>query len=233
MEEAIDEIIRQNPGKYNKEEILEKAKKMTEAGKPERDKEFLNFVTALALPSVRMLFYSMIDVANLDKSQRTKVEHMIEAISPNVDIGGVEFIYTEQDTQKRSTAYIILDACKVDYDFLTTFEPLKNNLPDPEKWKEVLKHISNVVLTVRTLYNQVSSSEQGQDILKEINPDYIKYTTLNVDVDNTTLYIEKEWPMRIGVYLKLKTPDLQVENELPKELVENVYTEEDVTLKTE
>jgi len=95
-------------------------------------------------------------------------------------------------------AYLYLDLSEINHNLTYELEKIKKYIL-PEKWKDILKSLSTMIFILRTVYKQVYN--EFIDIIHSVCPS-IDFSDLNVDIANTTLYVEELFPVRIGIFIR-------------------------------
>ena len=113
--------------------------------------------------------------------------------------------YTRTNNKKTNqpdVAYLVLDKCPNNHCLSTQLDKLKNIVVDT-KWPDVIRSISMLVHIGRSVYSQVARSHINiiQQIYNISKNDCAKYLDLQVDRDNTTLFLDIEWQNRVGIYV--------------------------------
>jgi len=167
-------------------------------------KDLQNLTLSMGLPITRIMFQYMLDDANIKGSTKKIILQDIDAISPITEIGCMKVDFFNKKTNQADVAYLVLDRCSNNHCLSTQLDKLKNVVADV-KWPDVIRSISMLIHIGRSVYSQVSRKNINiirQIYNKSIN-DCAKYLDLQVDLDNTTLYLDESWLGRVGIYIKL------------------------------
>jgi hypothetical protein len=139
---------------------------------------------SMVIPAIKT-FINQFD--NIDNDKLNKLCWITE-------VGCLKVDYYNKKTEKQDTIHILLKECDKDHNLTNELDKLKQHLDD-DKWNEILKQLSSLILLTRSIYsytmqqlNQSEGSSKYDDIL-------------SVDMDNTTLYI-KNYNNRIGIFLE-------------------------------
>jgi len=169
-------------------------------------RDLQNLTLSMGLPSTRAVFRQMIKAA--DVRGKTKAAAMAEIVdfSPVTEVGCMKIDFFNQLSRKPDAAYLLLDQCPKTHDLGAQLEKLKSVVP-AEKWAEVLKHLSMLIHIGRSVYGNIA--RQRLPLIRKIfglGPDdkCDKYLDLQVDRANTTLYLDADWPHRIGIFVCLE-----------------------------
>lgn len=151
-------------------------------------------ILAMGFPSARIMLYALAKHYN-----KEYVAPKIEEVCHIQEIGCLNVNYYHKVEEKNDNMFIFLKECKADHNLSEQLDKLKIHL-DEEKWKEVLKSLSTIILLTRNIY--ISIYENNTDLITEIVGDDInKYKVLQVDLSNTTLYLPGIED-RIGIYFE-------------------------------
>ena len=176
------------------------------------DKEGLqaleNLTLAMGLPATRAMFRSMVQVADLRGSALAAAEKHIAEISPVTEVGCMKVDFFNQTTQAPDVAYLVLDRCPRHHNLGAELNKLEVHVSS-DKWPEILRSLSSLVHIGRTVYSQ--AARKNHNLIKQIfgasaddaRWNGTQYLDLQVDHKNTTLFIEPDWPDRIGIYIRL------------------------------
>ncbi len=152
-------------------------------------------VLAMGFPSTRIMLYALAN--HFDKNY---VGNRIEEICHIQDVGCLNIDYFNKYTEQKDNMLIIMKECTSDHNLSEQLDKLKVHLDDSQ-WAEVLKSLSTVILLIRTIYTSIY--ENNLDLIEEIvgTENISKYSKLNVDSFNTTLYLP-DIDDRIGIFFQ-------------------------------
>lgn len=157
------------------------------------DENLSKQILAMGFPSVRIMLYALAKHFN-----KEYVTPRIEEICHIQEVGcfNVEFYNKFED--KKDIIYILLKECKKDHNLTEQLDKLKMFLDD-DKWKNILKALSTLILLTRNIYTSIY--ENNKDLIEEIvgTENIDKYDKLQVDMINTTLYLP-DINDRIGIF---------------------------------
>lgn len=150
-------------------------------------------ILAMGFPSARIMLYALAKHFN-----KEYVGPRIEEICHIQEVGCLNIDYYNKFEDKKDNILIFLKECKADHNLSDQLDKLRIHL-DVEKWNEVLKALSTIILLTRNIY--ASIYDNNIDLIKEIigETDIHKYNKLQVDMDNTTLYLP-DIEDRIGIF---------------------------------
>lgn len=150
-------------------------------------------ILAMGFPSARILFLAL--AKHFDKEY---LNPKIEELCHIQDIGCFSVDYYNKLEDKKCNLFIILKDCKADHDLTFQLDKLKVHLDD-DKWKDVLSKLSALIVLARTIYSSLYNS--NKDLFEEIVGNVEKYSVLQVDISNTTLYLP-DIDDRVGIFLE-------------------------------
>jgi len=159
---------------------------------------------AVGLPATRMTLTHMIRAANLRDSAKSKAQNMIAQISPVTDHVGITVRYRLRDTGAQGTVHIGLTECPRLHNMDNQVNKVKPLVTD-ESWVGITQHMTALVNLGMKIYRETIA--KNLDIVRHINSlaeddPCEKYLCYKVDPTNTTLYIDDDWPNRIGVFIR-------------------------------
>ena len=166
-----------------------------------------NLTLSMGLPAVRALFHHMITHSRKRGAAKAAAMDKVAQFSPVQEVGCMKVDFHNQVTKKPDVAYIRLDQCPRRHDLGAQLDKLRPLVPE-NKWAEVLKPMSALILIVRSTYGHAARQQlpliRGLFDLPENDP-CDKYLDLKVDISNTTLYIDETWPNRAGIFVSLES----------------------------
>jgi len=159
------------------------------------DENLSKQILAIGFPSVRIMLYALAKHFN-----KENVESRIEEVCHIQDIGCFNIDYYNKETDKKDTVLIFLKECGADHNLSDQLNKLRPYLDD-EKWKNILKTLSYLILLTRNIY--VSIYDNNKELIEEIVGinNIETYNKLNVDPDNTTLYLPNIED-RVGIFFE-------------------------------
>jgi len=180
-----------------------RAETMLASGDMQGMVEVRKLMLAQGLPAPRLTFGFMADAAGIKGSVRAKINTKIDNMSPITDKVCVQFDFVDRVTHKPNTAYLLLDECPRDYDYGAALCGFQSRLP-PEKAKEVIDRSSMLFNAGRVIYAQIAAA--NLPLIRKINKlpsddPCTQFLNLQVDVANTTLFINPGWPKRVGLMI--------------------------------
>jgi hypothetical protein len=186
----------------------ERAMRMLEGMKPEERKEMAegmkdlqNTMVASALPAVRTLFHHMLTASDLRGGAKARAAQKIAEFSPITEAVCLKIDFYDRLAGRARTAYMLLAQCPKEHNLGAQLEKVKTRIV-PEKWPQILQHLSMLVFTARSLYAQIATHNQA--LLQEMVGERQKeYSTVKIDNANTTIYLNAGWPNRIGILVRL------------------------------
>jgi hypothetical protein len=168
-------------------------------------KDLHNLTLSIGLPATRATFQFMVAAAGLRGAAKKSAMRAIAGLSPVTEIGCMKVDYFNRATGAPDTAYLVLDRCPRDHDLGAQLDKLKVLVPD-EKWPEVIQSLSMMLHIGRSVYSHTSREQIG--LIRtirgaEASDPCAEYLDLKVDRANTTLYLEADWPERVGIHVQL------------------------------
>ena len=167
--------------------------------------DYQNHIMSMGLPAVRSLFRHMLRAANLRGSAKQAVLAEIRDFSPVTEEGCMEVHFYDSVLKKMNLAYLTLRECPKDHNLDAQLNKIKGRCP-ADRWTEVLKHLSMLVNTGISVYNQIASAHAPL-VQKLMGKDKVP---IQVDMRNTTLLLDPEWRNRVGIYVDLQA-DVELE----------------------
>ena len=147
------------------------------------------------------VFHAMVAAAGLGGGAEARARAAIQAFTPPTEEGCLQVNFYNRGTRRGDVAYLVLGECPGDHDLGRQLDKLKAHVLE-DKWAEVLQSISLLVRTGITVYGQLARKHAS--LIRDILGADAQYLDLKVDATNTTLYLDKGWPARIGVFIWLK-----------------------------
>lgn len=222
MDDAIDAAVRSTsvPGQEvpSAETIAAARARATEmlrglSGEDEAGlKDLQNLTLSMGLPATRATFQYMIKAANLRGAAKTDALRAVAEFSPVTEVGCMKVDFFNQTTGAPDIAYLVFDKCQRLHNLGAQLDKLKAHVSD-EKWPEVIRSLSMLIHIGRSVYGQ--TARKHLDLIRRIHGSAAddpctKYLDLQVDRENTTLFLEPSWPGRIGIFVRLGA-DVQAE----------------------
>ena len=182
-------------------------------------KDLQNLTMSMGLPAARATFQYMIKAAGLRGAAKTDAMRAVAGLSPVTEVGCMKVDFFNRTTGAPSIAYLVLDKCPRLHDLGAQLAKLKVHTSD-DKWPEVIRSISVLLHIGRSVYAQ--TAREHLDLIRQIHGSAAsdpctEYLDLQVDRNNTTLYLKKDWPGRIGIFVRL---DADVRAELARAAAE-------------
>lgn len=205
MDKALRDAM-ESFGSHTSEDVLrEKAQNLLADKEKMSDlKNYCNVMGAIGMNAARLTFHHMIRAAKLRGNAKIKMEESIRNFSPTEEEPCLQVNFFNSQTKKHEIAYIRLNECPKTFKLDNQLQKLSKLIP-MEKMKEIQHHIAQLTNFACKTYNEVANAHKH--LIYEMFGDteqsnrYIKYT---IDVLNGTLYVNEEWPNRIGIYILLE-----------------------------
>lgn len=178
-------------------------------GKTEEDVKGLNDLQnlhlAIGLPFIRKLLTRLMERKTYTFSDHKRIEEMIFDISPITEASCFSVSFVDKNTNKRHTAYLLLDECDANHNLEEQFDKFKPRVTE-EEWTKVLRKLSEMIGIGRTVY--AKTVQQNMQLIRMIlgvgeNDNCAQYLMLKVDPSNTTMFVDELAPKRIGIFIKL------------------------------
>ena len=167
-------------------------------------RDLQNLTLSMGLPAARALFRHMVDAAGVQGAARPLLMAEIRAFSPVTEVGCMQVDFTGTDGAP-GVAYLLLDQCPREHDLGAQLDKLQARVPD-KKWPEVLKHLAALLAIGRRVYADLA--RQQLPLIRRIfgapaGDPCSPMLALRVDPANTTLYLDPDWPLRVGLFVYL------------------------------
>ena len=168
-------------------------------------RDLQNLTLSMGLPATRIIFRHMIAASGKRGAVKRDATREVRELSPLTEVGCMRVDFLNRMTQKPDIAYLLLDQCPKTHNLGAQLDKLKSLVAD-EKWPDVLKHFSMLVHIGRSVYGNVT--RQRLPLIRrlfDLSPDdkCEKYLDLQIDRSNTTLFIDVDWPNRVGIFVRL------------------------------
>lgn len=164
-------------------------------------RDLQNLTLSMGLPATRALFRQMVVASGIRGADKEAAKREITEFSPVTEVGCMKVDFHDRTTNRGSVAYLLLDACPKAHDLGTQLDKLRSRCAEA-KWPEVLRHLSMLIQIGRSVYAQVAKRHAAL-LGKLVGDRRAEYSEVKVDRENTTLYLNSEWPNRVGIYVKL------------------------------
>lgn len=190
-------------------DAIEAAAKDLAANMTAEDREGLlawqALVEAVGAPAVRGTFMAMAAEPR-GLSQRDAMA-AVGAAFTKAEVGCYKVDFLSRKTGLPDHAYLVVDRCKRKHNFGGQLDKLKPHVSD-EKWPEVIRHISMMVLIARRAY--AHEAREHIDLVRQLTGRAAAdpcdgLLDLQVDPANTTLYADKRLHNRVGVFVRLSS----------------------------
>jgi hypothetical protein len=135
---------------------------------------------SLAAPTIKEMLLAIAKYTNNDTTE-------IDSLYIDDNIGSFKI-----DNVNNKAAHIMLKTCDKNHDLNAEFNKLKPYI-NSDHWKQVLNWMSSLVLLVRSIYKQIYVSQFNFGS---------EFDHLEVDMDNTTLYVPNI-DIRIGIFIEI------------------------------
>lgn len=160
------------------------------------DENLSKQILAMGFPTTRIML-----IALAKYFQKEYVISKIEDVCHIQEIGCFTVDYSIDDV--KHSLFILLKDCNKSHNLTEQLEKLKPHLSE-DKWKEILKLLSYLLVLTRNIY--CSIYDNNSDLIHEIIGDASmeKYSKLLVDPVNTTLYLP-DLDQRVGIFFENTT----------------------------
>jgi hypothetical protein len=162
-----------------------------------------NLTLSMGLPAARACLRQMVAQHGLRGAAKQAALEAIKEISPVTEKGCMKVDFFNVQTKKGDAAYLRLDQCPRHHDLAAQLDKLRPYV-SPDKWGEVTKALSHLLLIGRSVYGSVARAHP--ELLRQIAGDGAAetYADYKIDPSNTTLYLQEDWPSRAGFYVSLE-----------------------------
>lgn len=178
---------------------------LDEAGAEDREglRDMHNLTLSMGLPATRAMFRQMVRASGRRGAAKRAAAKEIADFSPVTELGCLKVDFYDLAGQRPDTAYLTLGECPKGHDLGAQLDKIKPRVA-PEKWQEVLKHLSMLVFTGRNVY--ANTARQHLPLIRALfglapSDPCERYLDLQVDPANTTLYLDAGWPSRVGIFV--------------------------------
>ena len=176
-------------------------------------RDLKNLTLSMGLPSTRALFRQMITASGVRGQVKSDAQREVAEFSPVTEVGCMKVDFFNKTTGRADIAYLLLDQCPKTHNLGDQLDRLKVHVSD-EKWPEVLRHLSMLVHIGRSVFGQ--TARQHLDLIRRLfglapDADCAKYIDVQIARENTTFFIDADWPNRVGLYVRLDA-EVQAEN---------------------
>jgi hypothetical protein len=169
-------------------------------------KDLQNLTLAIGLPTARAALRQLVEAGSAGGAEKDGMLKAIERIPPLItEPGCMQVDFYNTDSKEMSTVYLELDVCNSNHDLGAEMDKLKR-LIDKSKWGELLKHFSVLIAIGRSVFAKLA--RENADLISEIrsylpeNERQIDLQTLSVDMSNTTLFVLRRLPRRVGIFVR-------------------------------
>lgn len=192
-------------------ETIEAAKKRAEE-LSRRDPEFAKGAEdmkklgrAAGTPAARIMLGHLIAAGGAPATVKAALRKRVAKIELINLTGCLTIDFFNPATHAKETLYPVLDECPAGHDFDAELARVKAFIA-AEKWPMFLHHLSVLVALGRGVYHAVL--EENKELVSEImshltdaQKEEFAHGML-VDTKDTTLYVLKDWPQRVGIFIK-------------------------------
>ena len=193
------------------EEIRERAKRLAEEMTPEQRagfRDLLELARCIGMPAARALLMSAAPYGAVLPA--AEVATRITAATPFDCEGSIQFDFVDVRTGQNATANLYAAGCGRMHDLGNEIAALRAAV-QPDRWADVSKHFSNLVLYVRTQLASAAAehsaalTECGGAIAEIVRASAAGRLVAQVDAGNLTMFIHPDWA-RVGIYVGGATP---------------------------
>jgi hypothetical protein len=192
-------------------EIRERAKRLAEEMTPEQRagfRDLLELARCIGMPAARALLMSAAPYGTVLPA--AEVATRITAATPFDCEGSIQFDFVDVRTGLTVSANLYAAGCGRMHDLGAEIAALRAAVP-PDRWTEVSKHFSNLVLYVRTQLASAATehaaalTECGGAIAEVVRASAAGRLVVQVDSGNFTMFLHPDWA-RVGIYVGGATP---------------------------
>lgn len=172
--------------------------------------EIRKHAAAIGFPAVRETFTILLERGFPPGSERAGMMQKLSALFPVTEVGSIEVEFFNKPLGRPDKAHLVLQRCPREHDLGAQLNKLRDRF-DPARvdamWPNVQKHLSVLVFIGRDVYKR--TAEQASDFVAQLcrvcglSADLL--AALQVDTKNTTLFLDPEWPERVGIFVHLES----------------------------
>jgi hypothetical protein len=172
--------------------------------------EIRKHAATIGFPAVRETFTILMERGFPPGLERTEMMQKLSALFPITEIGSIEVGFFDKARGQPDKAHLVLQRCPRGHDLDAQLNKLRDRFdPDHAKsmWPSVQKQLSMLVFIGRDVYRR--TIEQAPDFVAQLcrvcglSADLL--AALQVDKENTTLFLDPEWPERVGIFVHLES----------------------------
>lgn len=205
--DAADADVAAEPTAEEMEAAQARAREMLEEN-PEmregfRDLQALTLV--MGLPATRALLRQMVTRSGIRGAKKGDSLRAIRELSEYNQHGCMQVDFYNLQQGGMDVAYLMVDECPRTHNLDLQLGKIRD-LVRPDVFAQIIKHLSALVFTVRTVYAKLVSDQIPllQTFWGE-KADLTPYLNLKVDPANTTLWLVEDWPTRVGIFIRLRS----------------------------
>ncbi len=170
--------------------------------------EIRKHTAAIGFPAVRETFTILLERGFPPGTERDEMMQRLLGLFPITEIGSIELEFFNKPLGRPDKAHLVLQRCPRAHNLGAQLSKLRDSF-DPAHveamWPNVQKQLSILVFIGRDVYKR--TAEQATDFVAQLcrvcGLPADSLAALKVDAENTTLFLDPEWPERVGIFVHL------------------------------
>ncbi len=175
--------------------------------------EIRKHAAAIGFPAVRETFTILLERGFSPGQERDGMMQKLFNLFPITEVGSIEVEFFNKSLGRSDKAHLVLQRCPRGHDLGAQLAKLRDSF-DPTHvdvmWPKVQKQLSMLVFIGRDVYKR--TIEQASSFVAQLcrvcELPAESLAELKVDKENTTLFLDPEWPERVGIFVHLESEAL-------------------------
>lgn len=200
----------------DKTELARKAAKIIEDARRKDPNAVAGFeeirkhAATIGFPAVRETFTILLERGFSPGPERDEMMKKLSDLFPITEVGSIEVEFFNKALGRADKAHLVLQRCPREHDLGAQLDKLRNSF-DPAHaeamWASVQKQLSILVFIGRDVYKRTVEQAGGfvAQLCRVCDLPAGLLASLGVDKANTTLYLDPEWPERVGIFVHLES----------------------------
>jgi hypothetical protein len=150
---------------------------------------------------IKYILTNIILLGKLETKQDKKFDKVLKQLHNILPFKPIGTILIEDPTEGK--VWLSIKPCVFDHSFELQLSSIPSIIQSEEKKKKLMHTISMMVHVVRKEYTRfINANEALITSLLSLLPVERKDISLKIDMENTTLYVYEDFPLRSGIYLE-------------------------------